>query len=557
MRDAVLAELTAADGLFALEQALDAHGAPVRVYTTGPKTLREVLIASREHGDRTFLVYADERISFAEHFDLAGRLAHWMQDAGIGKGDRVAIGMRNYPEWAIGFFACQAIGAVAVTLNAWWTGSELVYGLSDSGAKVALLDAERYASLAPHLSELSNVKMLIARGQERRAGATQWDSALAQYAEGIGLPEVEVKESDYASIMYTSGTTGFPKGALHTHRNHVTNIQNTLLSATVSAVLASGVVDDADPPQPSALQTFPFFHIGGLTGLYMSAFTGTKLVLMYKWDVDKAFDLISREQIRSWSGVPTLVRQLLEHPRASRGDLDSLASIGSGGAPVPEDLIKRVGDMFQSRVSPGNGYGATETTSAIIANGGSDYLAHPNSVGRPTTTVDVRVVDDAGNDCAQGEVGEFWLRGPNIFAGYWNNPQATEEAFSNGWFKSGDLGYIDEEGFYYVVDRKKDVIIRAGENIYCAEVEGVLHQHPDIADVALIGLPHRELGEEVAAVVELKSGAVLTEADLQSYVAQRLARYNVPTRVFFIDEPLPRTATGKVLKRELKERYRA
>jgi long-chain acyl-CoA synthetase len=271
--------------------------------------------------------------------------------------------------------------------------------------------------------------------------------------------------------------------------------------------------------------------------------------------VDRAFDLISREQIRGWSGVPTVVRQLLEHPRATSGELDSLASIASGGAPVPEDLINRVGELFSARVAPGNGYGATETTSAIIANGGADYLARPRSVGRPTVTVDVRIVDDAGADCADDAVGEIWLRGPNIFAGYWNRPEETEASFSDGWFRSGDLGYRDADGFYYVVDRKKDVIIRGGENVYCAEVEGVLHHHPAIADVALIGLPHRALGEEVAAVIEPKPGAALSEADVQAWVAERLARFNVPTKVFFISEPLPRTATGKVLKRELKERY--
>jgi len=553
-REAVIAELTAAGGPFALQQVGE-PGANLRVYTTGPKSLRDVLLATRDHTDNTFLVYEDERVSFADHFQRVARLAHWLQDVGVVKGDRVAIGMRNYPEWPVSFFACQAIGAVAVTLNAWWTGPELVYGLSDSGTKVALLDAERLASLTPHLAEVPELQVLVARDEQQRTAASQWETTLASYNRRLELPEVVIESSDYASIMYTSGTTGFPKGALHTHANHVTNIQNTLLSATAAAALVPNPDSSASVPQPSSLQTFPFFHIGGLTGLYMSAIGGAKLVLMYRWNADQAIDLIAREKIRSWGGVPTVVRQVLEHPRAASGELDSLVSIGSGGAPVPEDLIKRVGDMFESRVAPGNGYGATETTSAIITNGGAEYLAHPNSVGRPIVTVDVRIVDDAGNDCAPGKIGELWVRGPNVFAGYWDKPEATEQAFNRGWFLSGDLGYVDEEGFYYVVDRKKDVIIRAGENVYCAEVEGVLHHHPDIADVALIGLPHRELGEEVAAVVELKPGADLSAVELQSYVAEHLAKFNVPSRVFFSDEPLPRTATGKVLKRDLKQRY--
>ncbi|MGD8830278.1 MAG: class I adenylate-forming enzyme family protein [Pseudomonadales bacterium] len=567
-REAAIQALTAPGGPFELVADTDRRGQPIRRYATGPQTLREVLTGTRTFGDRIYLVFEDERISYGTHHQRVAQLAHWLEGQGVGKGDRVAIGMRNYPEWVIGFFACQAIGAVAVLLNAWWTGAELVYGLTDSGARVALLDDERYARLEPLLAAVPDVTLLVTRDIERRFDATAWDDALAAFSHETELPAAEIGADDYATIIYTSGTTGVPKGALHTHRNHVTNITNALLSGAAAAALAAPAASDEEPaasdeepaastqpPQPSSLQTFPFFHIGGLSGLYISAITGSKLVLMYKWDVNQAFDLISREKISGWSGVPTVVRELLEHPRATSGELDSLASIASGGAPVPEDLINRVGSLFQSRVAPGNGYGATETTSAIISNGGADYLARPGSVGRPTVTVDVRIVDDAGQDLADGEIGELWLRGPNIFAGYWNRPEETEASFSDGWFKTGDLAYRSEEGFYYVVDRKKDVIIRGGENVYCAEVESVLHHHPDIADVALIGLPHRALGEEVAAVIERKPEAELSEADVQAWVAERLARFNVPTRVFFIEEPLPRTATGKVLKRELKERY--
>ncbi len=359
---------------------------------------------------------------------------------------------------------------------------------------------------------------------------------------------------DIATIMYTSGTTGVPKGALHSHRNHTTNIQNTLLAG---AVARAQLPDDlaGEPPIPCALQTFPLFHIGGLSGLYISLASGGKLVLMYRWDVDEALALVQRERVISWSAVPTLVRQMLEHPGATDAALASVVGIASGGAPVPADLINQIGTRFQSRVAPGNGYGATETTSAIIVNGGADYLARPQSVGRPVATVDVRVVDEQGQDCEVHDIGELWVRGPNIFAGYWNRPEETAAAFSDGWFRTGDLGYVDDEGFYYVVDRKKDVVIRGGENVYCAEVEGVLHEHPLIVDVALIGLPHRALGEEVAAVVETAPGAVMSEAEVQACVHARLAHYNVPTRVFFTDEPLPRTASGKILKRELKQRY--
>lgn len=551
-REQALTQLTGPGGPFELEQITSDKGNPLRVYKTGPKTLRDILLATAAHGDAIHLVYEDERISFEEHFSRVASLAQWLTDKGVSKGDRVAIGMRNYPEWVISFWACQAIGAVVVTLNAWWTGQELVYGLTDSGARVAILDDERYARIEPHLANLPSIEVLVTRDPSR-PGIQHFEDVIA---ERRSLPDVEVSPSDFSTIIYTSGTTGFPKGALHTHRNHITNIQNTLLSGAVAAMVAppAADADGAQPLQPASLQTFPFFHIGGLSGLYVSATVGVKIVLMYKWDVSQAIDLIAREKVQSWAGVPMVVRQVLEHPRAAGGELDSLASIASGGGPVPEDLINRVGEMFKARVAPGNGYGATETTSAIIANGGADYLAHPGSVGRPTATIDVRVVDDDGKDVPRGDIGEVWVRGPNIFEGYWNKPEETEASFTDGWFKTGDLGYQDEEGFYYIVDRKKDVIIRGGENVYCAEVEGVLFKHPAVADVALIGLPHREWGEEVTAVIERKPGSNLSEGDVQAFVAERLARFNVPTRVFFVDEPLPRTATGKILKRELKQR---
>jgi long-chain acyl-CoA synthetase len=224
---------------------------------------------------------------------------------------------------------------------------------------------------------------------------------------------------------------------------------------------------------------------------------------------------------------------------------------------VPPDLIDRIGSQFQARVAPGNGYGLTETTSAVISNGGADYFAHPDSVGRPVPVAAVRIVDDEGRDVADGGIGEVWVRGPNVVAGYWNRPDATAEAFTDGWFHTGDLGYRSPEGFYHVVDRKKDVVIRGGENVYCGEVEASLFTHDAVQDVAIIGLPHRELGEEVAAVVQLREGRVASPADLQAHVGARLARFKVPSRIFFIDEPLPRTATGKVLKRDLKLRFGA
>jgi long-chain acyl-CoA synthetase len=288
--------------------------------------------------------------------------------------------------------------------------------------------------------------------------------------------------------------------------------------------------------------------------VYTSTGFGVKLVLQYKWDLEQALELVERERVTSFAAVPTILRQVLESPRLGEHDLSSLGTVTSGGAPVPPDLVRRVEELFATTVVPTNGYGLTETTSAVAVNRGAEYVARPNSVGRPMAVVDVRVVDPlTGDDQPVGATGELWFRGPSIVRGYWNKPEATSEAFTDGWFHSGDLGFVDDESFVSVVDRLKDVVIRGGENVYCVEVEAVLFEHPAVADVAVVGVPHRELGEQVAAVVHLEAGATTSVAELREHVAARLARFKVPEIVSFRDEPLPRTATGKVLKRDLRD----
>jgi acyl-CoA synthetase (AMP-forming)/AMP-acid ligase II len=329
---------------------------------------------------------------------------------------------------------------------------------------------------------------------------------------------------------------------------------NTLLMGAVGMAVAGVTPDpDAPPPQGASLQVFPFFHIGGLSGLYVTTVTGNKLVTMYKWDVDVAIDLLVQERITSTAMVPTVLRQLLESPRLASLPRDALAGIASGGAPVPPDLIRSIEDQFESKVSPANGYGLTETTSAVVINSGRDYFENPDSVGRAAVGADVRIVDPDGNDLPDGSIGELWVRGPNVVTGYWNKPEATAAAFTDGWFHSGDLARRDDRGFIFVVDRLKDVVIRGGENIYSAEVEAVLFEHPAVLDVAIVGLPHDVYGEEVAAVVQLRDGHDASAADLQRFAAERLARFKVPEHIVFRDQPLPRTATGKVLKRELRD----
>jgi acyl-CoA synthetase (AMP-forming)/AMP-acid ligase II len=553
-REEVLASLTR-EGRFELRLD-EAAGYPMRVYRHGPASFREVLLATRAFGDRTFAVYADETLTYGEHFEQVAALARRLLAEGVRKGDRVAVGMRNYPEWSVAFWACQAIGAIVVALNAWWTSGELAFALADSSPCALIIDGERLERLRGQLGAM-DVRLVVVT---RRAGAGEGglDFADVVGAGGAALPEADVGPSDLATILYTSGTTGNPKGAMATQRNHVTNLMNTLLAGTLARVMA-GLPAEPDPaaPQGASLQTFPFFHIGGLTGLYLSVAIGAKVAMMYKWDPTEAVRLVQAHGLSGVSGVPIVVRQLLEAAAAMGADLSSVLGVTSGGAPVPPDLIRRIGAQFQQRAAPGNGYGLTETTSAVIINSGADYLARPGSIGRPVVTADVRVVGEDGVDVAEGAIGELWVRGPNVIPGYWRNPEATREAFGGGWFRTGDLGYRDPEGFFHVVDRIKDVIIRGGENVYCAEVEAILLEHPLVRDAALIGLPHPDWGEEVAAILQVRTEDLLeaTADDIRASLDGRLARFKIPTAVRLTDLELPRTATGKILKRELRLRY--
>jgi long-chain acyl-CoA synthetase len=334
---------------------------------------------------------------------------------------------------------------------------------------------------------------------------------------------------------------------------------NSLLSGAVARAMLGDFssLDFKQLPQGGVLQTFPFFHIGGMSGLYLATGTGAKVALMYKWHPVEAVELVARHRLTSVAGVPMVVRQLLETARESGADVSSLVGIASGGASVPPDLIRQIGKQFEMKTSPANGYGLTETTSAIVSNSGKDYLDRPDSIGRPVPTAEVKIVDEQGNELGDNQIGELWIRGANVVPGYWNNPEATEAAFGGGWFRSGDLGYRDAEGLHYVVDRKKDVIIRGGENVYCAEVEAAILAHPLVRDATVIGLPNAEWGEEVAAVIQVYAADQspgLAE-EIAATLGETLARYKIPTAITITDAELPRTATGKVLKREIRTQF--
>ena len=547
--------LTAPGAPFEMATAM-IGGVPTRVWKNAPPSLRFLIEAARGHGERLLSIHEDERVSYEATCRAVATLAGELVRLGVTKGDRVALAMRNLPEWPVAFFAITAIGAIAVPLNAWWTGAELEYGLRDSGAAVLIVDGERHARLAdcyPNLPDLHHV--LVTRAVAPLAdGARRLEEVIGtphDYGNlpDAALPPAEIAPDDDATIFYTSGTTGAPKGALGTHRNLTTNILSSGYNAARTYLRRGDM-----PPEPTPrvlLTVIPLFHVTACSATLMGVVAGGScMVYMRKWDTVRAMELIERERVSLTGGVPTIAWQLLEHPDRHRYDLSSLESIAYGGAPSAPELVRRIHEEFGAL--PGNGWGMTETTATVTGIAAEDYLNRPTSAGPPVAVADLEIrADDGTTVLPTGEVGELWARGPMIVRGYWNKPDATVATFIDGWVRTGDLARLDEEGFLYVVDRAKDMVIRGGENIYSSEVENVLYAHPAVTDCALIGLPHRTLGEEPAAVVHLAPGASATEDELREWVRARLAAFKVPVAIRFVAETLPRNANGKILKREL------
>ncbi|MEO7338315.1 MAG: class I adenylate-forming enzyme family protein [Caldimonas sp.] len=555
------AAMTAPGTPFEMEER-EVHGVRLRVWKHGPQTLRDVFIAGREHAGKTFLVYENERATFEAFSRATLAVADVLAADGVGRGDRVAIAMRNVPEWPVAFFATLLLGAIAVPLNAWWTHAELEYGLVDSGARFAIVDAERFARVAPSWPRCPMLERIVVS----RLASAPADPRVRRLEDLIGavdawgalpdrpVPEVAIEPDDDATIFYTSGTTGHPKGALGTHRNAVTCVIASGFS------VARAYVRRGEPlPKPedrvrqrASILGVPFFHVTGCFAvLCPSLFNGSKIVSMRRWDTEGAMALIEREQCTGAGGVPTLAWQLLEHPAREKYDLSSLETIAYGGAPAAGELVRRIRQLVPHSV-PGTGWGMTETTATFTHQSAEEYEQHADGAGPALPVCDMMIVGDDGRELPRGAVGELLAKGPNVVRGYWRKPEATAETFVDGWVRTGDLARIDDEGFLTIVDRKKDMLIRGGENIYCVEVEQALFAHPAVMDAGVIGLPHRILGEEPVAVVTVKPGAETSEAELRAFVSGRLAAYKVPVRIVLLRDTLPRNANGKIMKKALR-----
>ncbi len=550
-----VAQLTSEGQPFELDN-VEINGFTYRNYAALPQNLNAYYQHMLGHAQKDFAVYGGERYTFAEGLQHASELAAALVDRfGVNKGDRVAILSRNNPQWMMAFIAITSIGAVAVPMNGWWTTEELDYGMEDSGCKVVVADRARIARLAPVVQKhgLKIISVDDCTGLD--VSHTSFASLIDDY-KGASMPHVEVAPDDYATIMYTSGTTGYPKGALSTHRAILSALFSWMLTGAATKKADGKLANKQKSLPPAGLLTVPLFHCtGSHSAFLLSMIVGRKLVIMHKWDPEEALRLIEKERITWFTGVPTMSAELQAAAKNSNYDISSLKDVYSGGAARPPDQVAKIANTFK-KSTPGTGYGLTETNAIGAINSGAFYIANPHSTGRAVPAVtELKIIDAAGQSLSAGERGEVCIKSPANCLGYWNKPEETAEAYVQGWFHTGDVGYLDTDGFLYIVDRIKEIIIRGGENISCIEVEAAIYKHPGVLEVAIFGLPDERLGESVAAAVVLNDGFSLNDEELRDFLAQHLAAFKIPTHTWFHDEKLPRIATGKIFKRELKALY--
>ncbi len=562
-------ELTAAGSPFDVSEIV-VRDVPIKVFTSAPPNMRVLWETTAAHASKDYVVYEDERYTYAEIDAQVRALAHLLRDThGVGSGDRVALAMRNYPEWVVGYWATVSIGAAVVGMNAWWTPTEMSYGLTDSRPKVLIADDERLERVLQVLDEVrAGAPLHVISVRSDRAlptDASRWADVVDASTAPTGLPATEIDPDDDATIFYTSGTTGFPKGAQLTHRGSVHNVMNLAFMATATAAaeakaIAAGEIDSPTNPPASPVQNVfmaptPLFHVTACNCLlHPATLTGSRIVFTYKWDPGRALELIEREGVTNFSGVPTMSRELLQHPDWDKRDTSTLLGMGGGGAALQPDLVDKIAGALKGTGAPSTGYGLTETHGIVTANSARFFIEKPASCGPVVPTLDFKLVDEAGDDLPAGPdtIGQLCVRGAVVIKGYLNRPEATADSIRDGWFNTGDIARVDEDGFVFIVDRAKDMVLRGGENVYCSEVETVIYQNDAVAETAVFAIPDERLGEDVAAAIVLKPGASLTEDELRSFLGTRIAKHKIPARMWFLDDELPRNANGKFVKRELR-----
>lgn len=531
------------------------NGVPTRFFKNIPKTLPEYYrIYCDEFAERDFLVWYDDRLTFSQVYRKASVVAHVLKNQfNVKKRDRVAIACRNFPEWVFALMGITSIGAIAVAINSWWQSEELAYGLESSGTRIVFVDQERANRLADRIEKLGVQAIVIRPEGEQLAGTMSFDDFMSN-AEDTEMPEVKLDADEDILIMYTSGSKGEPKGSVSSHRNILTALFSWKFGYDVRELLAPpGPLPPGVPEIPAVLCNLPLFHVTGcFAQLLFSLIWGRKVVMMYKWNAEEALRLIEKERITFFTSPAALDWDLMESPSFKKTDLSSVLMVGGGGAPRPAEHVLRIDKEFPNAI-PVTGWGMTETNAIGARGGGKEYVARPDCAGYPHYMLDFKIVDKEGNEVPSGEQGEIWVKGASIIRGYWNKPEASAEAITDGWLHTGDVGYFDEDGFLYICDRIKDMILRGGENIYCAEIESVLYEHPSVFEATVFGVPDQRLGEVPAAVIVPRENSALTEAEVRDHVGARLAKFKVPEHVWFSKEPLLRNASGKIFKRKIRE----
>lgn len=548
----VWAELTATDGRYETEKIV-LRGYECLAYKHAPATLRDVwLTSAAAFADRDYMVFRDERLTYAEALRSSERIGAWLQSIGVVQGDRVAIAMRNYPEWMLIYWACIACGVTVCGFNSWWSSTEMGAAYHEVRPMVTFVDAERLERLDKVRAANAEDVIVVVRGDVGSSPlAITWRDVLAHE----GRPRLpSIVPDDDACIFYTSGTSGTPKGAVLSHRNCITNILNVLFIAEVqNAAMARANGTEAAAPsfQPVVLVTTPLFHVtANNCGVQVATVLGGTVVLMYKWDAETAIDLIEREQVTMMSGTPVMHREVVTHARFLTADLSSLAAFSGGGASLPPDILTRIeSSSLSARVS--SGYGMTEAAGVIASISGDFFVAKPTSCGRLLPSFEARCIDKAGHEAAAGQAGELLVRGASVIRGYFGEHDATASSISNGWLLTGDVVVIDSDGFVDIVDRKKDMILRGGENISCVEVESLLYSYAGVAECAVFAMPDERLGEVVGAAIYPRAEAIVTAETLRAYCAERIAAFKVPEKIWILENPIPRNASGKLLKRQL------
>ena len=581
----IRAQLTGPGGPFEIVREVLTSGVaapddePMLVYKDRFNDLRVVAEFGASHGDKVFIVHGEDRITFRDFLRDANSVSRRLEHFGVGHADRVAVLSANNPQWCLAFWGTVDIGAVLVGLNGWWITDEIAYGLEDSGAKVLIADRRRFERIAAEIDRidsLEHVFLVDADPSEFSSADGTVSAKLHRFDELLTEPTDDVPtnplhEGDAAVIFYTSGTTGRPKGAISSHRNMIANLQNTVFLLTAGAMANAADGDrhdtgdrhhtgdrhdtaDAVPTdgtgQPVALLSSPLFHVSGChSGLVVGMMAGLRMVMLPgRFTPEAAFDAIERERIMIWATVPTMIWRCCEHPDRHDWDLRSITSVSFGGSPSADELQRRVRETFPNVAATTNAYGLTESSATATALSGTDALRKPDSVGVAMPNTEIAIASPDGTHLGPGRTGEVLIRGPLVMAGYWNKPEATANTVIDGWLHTGDVGHLDDEGYLYITDRAKDMLIRGGENVYCVEIENRLVEHPSIADAAVIGVAHPTLGEEVKAVIEVAPGCEISDAEVRDWTAATLAGFKVPTHVQRWNGKLPRNASGKLLK---------